>query len=207
MNDNSGNRHINELDNIDDGIEELFYEMPAREIVETMRADGESVEEIVARVRRIFARAYEDHTKTVDREDMELLCTGGLMPKLQQDNLGGSTAELTRTAFIRLLELTRLERGLTHEQFASKANVDVAELVSLETKPDYMPTPRTIFKLAGFLNVPTKRLMALAGLVQLKDAEFDDAAVRFAANSGPVEKLSSEEHKALREYVKFLCER
>jgi hypothetical protein len=31
--------------------------------------------------------------------------------------------------------------------------------------------------------------------------------VKFAARSEPVEKLSQEEHSALEEYVKFLCER
>ena len=49
--------------------------------------------------------------------------------------------------------------------------------------------------------------MALAGLLKVKDAQFQQQAVRFAARSEPVEKLSKEEHRALEEYVKFLCER
>jgi hypothetical protein len=49
--------------------------------------------------------------------------------------------------------------------------------------------------------------MALAGLLRVKDAQFQNAALKFAARSEPVKKLSQEEHSALEEYVKFLCER
>ncbi len=62
-------------------------------------------------------------------------------------------------------------------------------------------------KIAAFLKVPEQKLMALAGLLQVKDTQFQNAALKFAARSAPVEKLSKEEHSDLEEIVKFLCER
>ena len=63
-------------------------------------------------------------------------------------------------------------------------------------------TPR----LAEFLKLPAKKLMVLAGLLQVKDFGLQQASVRFAARSEPVEDVSPEEHAAFEEYVKFLNE-
>jgi hypothetical protein len=64
-----------------------------------------------------------------------------------------------------------------------------------------------VHKIAAFFKVPEQKLMALAGLLQVKDAQFQSAALKFAARSAPVEKLSREEHSDLEEILKFLCER
>jgi len=48
--------------------------------------------------------------------------------------------------------------------------------------------------------------MVLAGLLQVKDFGLQQASVRFAARSEPMEDVSPEEHAAFEEYVKFLNE-
>jgi len=142
--------------------------------------------------------------KRADQEDRHIVSVGSLDESEQEL---GAPAEVTRTAFIRLLEFARRERQLTLEELATKTDVDVAELVMIENNPSYQPVPRTVHNLARFLKVPANRLMVLAGLVELKDAEFEEAALRFAAKSQSTDVLSDNEHRALREYVKFLCEK
>src|SRR5437660_1005205 len=109
-------------------------------------------------------------------------------------------------AFVRLVQLARRERRLTLEQFAEKADVELVEMLKIETEEHYQPAIRTVHKIAAFVNVPEQKLMALAGLLQVQDAHFQNAALKFAARSAPVEKLSKEEHSDLEEIVKFLCE-
>jgi len=89
---------------------------------------------------------------------------------------------------------------------ATGADVDLGELVKIESDESFKPTPRTIHQLAEFLKLPAKKLMVLAGLLQVKDFGLQQASVRFAARSEPVEDVSPEEHAALEEYVKFLNE-
>jgi HTH-type transcriptional regulator, competence development regulator len=115
-------------------------------------------------------------------------------------------AEATKTAFVRLLHLLRRERHLSLEQLAQKADVDLAELVKIETDESFKPTPRTVHQLSAFLKIPAKKLMVLAGLLQVKDYDLQQASVRFAARSEPVDDVTPEEHAALEEYVKFLNE-
>src|SRR6266404_1915171 len=149
MNDEGRDRHIRELENIDDGIENLFDEMAPSEITEEVKVQGESAQEIVARVRRIFLRAHMNYLKKMEGSPATEL---GLESEKEDPQSESETD--TRPALIRLLQLSRTQSGLT-----------------------------------------------------LGDLQFDDAAVRFAANSESVERLSKEEHKLLREYVRFLCER
>ena len=129
------------------------------------------------------------------------------MDALEQAEQTSSNIIPFKHAFARFLQLARRDRKLSLEQFAKKVDVDLAELLKLETDDQYTPTIRTVHQVAEFLKVPEKKLMALAGLLRVKDAQFQSAALKFAARSEPVEKLSQEEHSALEEYVKFLCER
>jgi len=132
---------------------------------------------------------------------------GGLVDALEQTEQTSSNVIPFKHAFARFLQLARRDRKLSLEQFAKKVDVDLAELLKLETDDQHTPAIRTVHQIAAFLKIPEKKLMALAGLLRVKDAQFQNAALKFAARSEPVEKLSQEEHSALEEYVKFLCER
>jgi len=140
-------------------------------------------------------------------EDNSYVSVGGFVWAVEELERRRPAAELTRAAFIRLLQLARRDRRLTLEQLSDKLDVELGELVGLETDEHYSPQPRTVKKIAEFLNVPAEKLFVLSGLTRAKDAHFEEAALRFAARSQPTEELSDEEHQALQDYVKFLCER
>jgi HTH-type transcriptional regulator, competence development regulator len=142
--------------------------------------------------------------RMAEREDGDFVSVGGWVQALEAVETPAGAFRPTRSAFTRLLQLARRERNLTVEEFAEQANIDLEELVSIEHDENYTPTPRTVYQLAQFLELPERKLLALAGLLVAKDPGFNDAAVRFAARSEPVQKLTQEEHKALEEFVSFL---
>jgi transcriptional regulator with XRE-family HTH domain len=112
-----------------------------------------------------------------------------------------------KAAFANLIALRRREQRLTIEQLAEKADVELSDLYYIERGEFDATNARTVYKLATTLNLPEQSLMKLAGLTVGKDATFDQEAVRFAARSQSVDKLSREEHRVLEEYVKFLAQK
>jgi len=110
----------------------------------------------------------------------------------------------TRLALGPLVHLTRRKHSLSIEKLAEEARVDLAEVISIERDPSFRPEPRTVFQIADVLKLPAKSLLQLSGNTAVKDEAFRDAAVRFAARSASVERLTSEERKILEEYVAFL---
>jgi transcriptional regulator with XRE-family HTH domain len=112
-----------------------------------------------------------------------------------------------RVAFGRFVELKRRSLGFSVEQLAEKADVDPGELVTIETDLRHVPEPMTVFNLAKLFRTPEKSLMQLAGLVVAKDKEFVQAAVRFAAKSESIAKLTSQEQAALESFVAELNSR
>ena len=112
----------------------------------------------------------------------------------------------TRLALGSLVEFTRRKHRMTMEKLAEEARVDLAEVVSIERDPGFRPEPRTIYQIAKTLNLPSRGLLQLSGNTVVKDQKFREQAVRFAARSGSVERLTPEEQRALEEYVAFLSE-
>jgi len=149
--------------------------------------------------------------RRAEQEDRHLISVGGLIssldPNCEAEMNTVPKIESTKTAFVRLLQLARRERRLTLERLAEKADVDLAELLKIETDEAFTPSLRTVHQLAAFLDLPAKKLMVLAGLLRVKDPNLQQASVRFAARSEPIGSVSPEEHAALEEYVKFLNER
>lgn len=115
--------------------------------------------------------------------------------------------EETRIAFGRFVNLMRRRRGYTMERLAEVAELDASELLVIEDDVHYVPEPRTVFRLAQTFDVSQQRLMQLAGLATANDAGFRKEAVRFAARSESVQKLTSEETSALEAFVAILSER
>jgi transcriptional regulator with XRE-family HTH domain len=112
----------------------------------------------------------------------------------------------SRIAFGRFVQLMRRKRGLTLEDLETKADIDLGELVSIEEGIPHVPEPRTIYQLAQFFKVPSKGLLQLSGLSKARDARFEHEAVRFAARSESVEKLTDEEAAALERFIAVLSE-
>lgn len=142
-------------------------------------------------------------------EDGGFVSVGGFISSIEDATEESMTtaAEPLKHAFVRLLQLKRRERALTLEDLAKDADVDLVELISMEGDEHYVPRLLTVDRIATFFDLPKRPLMALAGLLKVKDAQFQEAALRFATRSEPVDKLSREEHRALEEYVRFLCDR
>ena len=140
-------------------------------------------------------------------EDNCFVSVGGLVLAVEDLQQQAQHVNAARTAFVNLLNLTRREHKLTWEQFSQKLDVDLAELIGIENDENYRPTPRAVTRIAQFIHVPAEKLFILSGLARSRDIQFEEAALHFAARSQPVKELTSEEHEALKEYVKFLCER
>ncbi len=111
-----------------------------------------------------------------------------------------------QVAFGPFVQLMRRKQGLTIEKLAEEADLDLSELVIIEKEPHYRPEPRTVHQLASVFKVPTRRLLELSGNAVAKDVRFRQEAVRFAARSGPINKLTPEETAALERFVKFLSD-
>ena len=117
-----------------------------------------------------------------------------------------AAAEETRIAFGKFVNLMRRRRGLSMEKLAEVAELDASELLVIENEVHYVPEPRTIFKLAQTFEVSQRRLMQLAGLTAANDAGLRQEAVRFAARSEAMQKLTPEENAALEAFVAVLSE-
>ena len=104
-------------------------------------------------------------------------------------------------AFGRFVRLMRYRRGVSIQKLAEDADVDLADLLEIESNPRHKPELRTAYQLARYFDVPQSNLMQVAGLTTLKDVQLQDEAVRFAARSEPTSKLTPEEGAALEAFV------
>jgi HTH-type transcriptional regulator, competence development regulator len=151
--------------------------------------------------------------KRVDREGDQAVSAGLASRDPGQEQQPSSVApaiqpaaEETRIAFGRFVTLMRRQRALSIEKLAETAELDVGEIVSIEDDLHYMPEPRTVFRLAQTFHVSQQRLMQLAGLVSADDAHFRREAVRFAARSESVQKLTDQERAALEAFIAVLSQ-
>jgi transcriptional regulator with XRE-family HTH domain len=129
-------------------------------------------------------------------------------------SVGGMAADLgmlppipdeSHRVFGRLIEFARRARGVSIEQLAQQADVDLAEIVDIERSSDAIPQLRTVFQLARALELPAGRLVEVAGLATPRP-EISDAALRFAARSEPTATLTAAERDAFEEFVKVLVQ-
>ena len=139
-------------------------------------------------------------------EDNGIISVGGLVCTLSQLE-GGAPPQHNpgRLAFSKLIELRRRERRLTIEQLAKTADVDLGELLDIESGQAQSVEPRTVHQLAQVLRLPGAKLLQLSGLAIARDEGIEREAVRFAARSEPIGKLNHAEYEALEEFVRFLA--
>jgi transcriptional regulator with XRE-family HTH domain len=141
-----------------------------------------------------------------EEEDNGIVSVGGLVCALAEVEAEAKARLAGRVALAKLVELRRRQYRLSAEDLAKKADVDLEDVVSLERAEGTVPEPRTIHRLARALELPERRLLELAGLVQLEDERFREATVRFAARSEPVASLLPHEQEALEEFVGLLAD-
>ncbi|HMS20050.1 helix-turn-helix transcriptional regulator [uncultured Sphingorhabdus sp.] len=117
------------------------------------------------------------------------------------------SAEENRIAFGKFVNLMRRQQGYSIEKLADEADLDASEVLVIEDDVHYLPEPRTVYKLAQIFKVPQGKLMELAGLVVANDDDLRREAVRFAARSESMERLTSAESEALAAFVAVLSKR
>lgn len=142
----------------------------------------------------------------VRREGVAFVGAGLLAFDPAPEEAAGTVSEERRIAFGRFVNLMRRQRGWTMEKLAEEADLDTSELLLIE-EHGQTPFPRTVYKLAETFNVPQPGLMQLSGLAVANDTGFREEAVRFAARSESVEKLTPEENAALEAFVTVLSKR
>jgi transcriptional regulator with XRE-family HTH domain len=113
-------------------------------------------------------------------------------------------SEQEQVAFSTFIQLLRRKRRLSIEELANVVQVDIAEILGIETDPQYQPKPRSIHQLATYFKVPVAALTRLSGLADGRREKYTEAAIRFAAKSKGVQNLSRDEEAALSDFVKFL---
>ncbi|MFC1759424.1 helix-turn-helix domain-containing protein [Planctomycetota bacterium] len=144
-------------------------------------------------------------SRMADIEDScESVAVGGMVEELGM--LHPVTTETPRVLG-RLIEYARRAKGMSVEKLADVSKVDLAEIVSIERDEDTSPATRTIYLVAEALNLPAEKLLELSGLMEPTDKEqLSQAAIRFAAQSEPMGKLSRGEREAYEAFVKVLVE-
>ena len=109
-----------------------------------------------------------------------------------------------REAFRLFVELLRRKHKLTVDELAHRAEIDRGEIIAMERNSGYRPSPRTLYKLSHFYEIPEHQFLVLAGAVEDVPESFRGEASRFAARSESFATLTSEEKKALDDFMKFL---
>lgn len=103
-----------------------------------------------------------------------------------------------------LVQLLRKRDNLSEEELADRARVDVNEIRRIECDRSHIPAPRTIYQLEQTFKLPRRTLVKLSGLTKSNSKEFTEEAIRFAAHSKAIQKITRHEKKLLNEFVKFL---
>ncbi|MDQ2948064.1 MAG: helix-turn-helix domain-containing protein [Acidobacteriota bacterium] len=141
--------------------------------------------------------------KNADRDDNLEIAAGSF----SFDQLPATAGDRsTVLAFGRLINLCRRKRGWTVEDLAQSSRIDVSEAIRIEHDASYVPGPRTVYQLSIALGLPRERMLQLSGNMIVRDHGLGEQAIKFAARSESVEKLSRQEHWALEEFVKYLNE-
>lgn len=111
-----------------------------------------------------------------------------------------------KEAFGVLVRQLRRRDGLSVQDLSTKARVQEDELRRIERDPHYLPRPRTVHQIANVFNVPERAFMKLSGATITHDQAFRDEALKFAAKSDDIAKLSRDEQRVLNSYIKYLSE-
>lgn len=128
-------------------------------------------------------------------------------PIFENEFISEVSNDETRFVLQRFIELGRRSMKLSVEQLAERADIDISELLSIETDIHYLPEPRTLYQLAQVFNVSQGKLMELSGLTKPKNVNYLEEAVRYAARSESIEKLNPEEQAALDGLISVLSKK
>src|ERR1039457_4391378 len=89
--------------------------------------------------------------KKAERENGCYVSVRGLVQAIEETGQEASNVLPMKHAFVRFVQLARRQRRFSLEQFAEKVDVDLVELLKIETEERYKPSIRTVHKIAAFL--------------------------------------------------------
>jgi transcriptional regulator with XRE-family HTH domain len=141
----------------------------------------------------MFNRVQRDDAWVLEMskaEEGQSVEVGGLYRRLP-----GLNADASRRSLAQFVGLSRRQLGLSAEELAARAKVELAELLAIET--GFIPNSETVTRVAAFLNVDAEPLLALAGLSRSVDRELGNVAVQFTARLEPITPLEPREQAAL----------
>ena len=113
----------------------------------------------------------------------------------------------SRLALGKFVSLARRQHCLSIETLATKADIEVGELLSIERDAHHLPETRSLYQLATVFGVSQQKLMGLSGLTKPRDIRYVDEAIRYAALSESVARLTEEEQAALDGLIAVLSDR
>jgi transcriptional regulator with XRE-family HTH domain len=126
-------------------------------------------------------------------------------PKIEgATNVQTPPVEAMQLAFGKLINFMRRKERWTIEDLAKRAKVDPAELLLIEKEVPHQTEPYTVYQLASVFHLNAKALQQLSGLAVVRNHQVVDEAVRFAANSDSIEKLSPEQTRSVEQFVAAL---
>ena len=121
------------------------------------------------------------------------------------DQPAPSTPE-THAAFGSLVSLMRRKKGMSREDLAAEAEIDLDDVVRIEDDATFPVEPRTVYQLSRTFGLPNRSLLQLSGNVEARSPAMKEQSFRFAARSGAsTGSLTKEELRALEQFVAFLA--
>lgn len=103
-----------------------------------------------------------------------------------------------------LIRQVRRRDQLSIAQLAERLQVAPEDVSKLENEAGFIPSPRTMHRIALYINVPTPAVQRLATPMQAQNDTMKDAALKFAASSDDLSVLSQAERRSLNDFVKVL---
>jgi len=103
----------------------------------------------------------------------------------------------------RLVQFSRLEQSLTPEVFAEKLGLELKELVDIEQGTG-VPELRALYQIGAGLGVSYEKLQMLVGYRIARDESLEGQRLKFAASSGPMDKLTKTQSQALHDFIRAL---
>lgn len=102
-----------------------------------------------------------------------------------------------------MLQVRRRDK-MSIGQLADRIKVESEELERIEGDPRYVPRPRTLHRIAEYLNVPALAVQSLTADAVVRSEKVAEESLRFAASSDDLSALSRAERQRLNDFVKFL---
>jgi len=183
MNIRKGNK-INS-DDVFRTMREMLLEAPPEEVGELAREAGMDARQLVQIGRNAMAHSLRQCDQQESETENQVVLHRGLSS---------------------LLVMLRRRDGYDEDELARRAEVDEEEIRRIEFDSEYLPTPRTIYKIERVFSLPGGVLAKLSGAIKPNAPSLEDKVFQFAANAKTIGKLTKQERELLNEFVRFLSE-